>query len=369
MELVLTRKKEFSVPVKVALSAVLTVAAVLLPRLAHITGGPELGAMLLPMYLPVILAGFLTGPYFAVAVAAFSPAIAFALTGMPPLIKLPFMTAELMICALTSGILYRKFFNKATERSLPAPFDLRAAFGISAALLSAIIAGRVFYAAAVFVFHNLLAITPLNLTGYLPSVLASWPGMLIQLVLVPLSVMSLKTKSDKDAPKKPNGEKQSFAEQPLKNSEPPSQNDDLKKASELYKENNYTLAVVKGDYVFTSFKTGISPLSDLAKDAPDALCGASAADKAVGGAAAFLYAYCKAKAVHAGLISAKAEAVFKKYGIAYTYETKTDIILARDGINICPFERLCSDLEASEEAFLAVAERIANLRAEKAKRQ
>ncbi|MDR3318797.1 MAG: DUF1893 domain-containing protein [Clostridiales bacterium] len=143
---------------------------------------------------------------------------------------------------------------------------------------------------------------------------------------------------------------------------------DLERAVALFRENNYTVTAVKGEREFTSHKTGISPLSDLLKDDPGALIGASVADRVVGGAAAFLAAYGQAKAVHAGLMSARGAEVLERYNISYDCDRKTDIILARDGVSVCPFERLCLSIDDPAEAFAAITARIAVLRAQKAQR-
>ncbi|MDR3318798.1 MAG: ECF transporter S component [Clostridiales bacterium] len=168
-------KKEYSIPVKAIISVGLVAAAVLLPWLTHMAGGRTLGAQLLPMYLPIILAGFLVGPLFAAGVAALSPVLAFAITGMPPAAALPFMTAELIVYALVCGILYSKAFKK----SLP---------GILLSTALAIIAGKGVYALGVLTFA---AVTPLTLDGYFAAIIAGWPGMLIQFTVIPLTVKLL----------------------------------------------------------------------------------------------------------------------------------------------------------------------------------
>ena len=45
---------------------------------------PQVGSALSPMHIPVLLAGFLCGPWWAMAVGAVAPLLRFALFGMPP---------------------------------------------------------------------------------------------------------------------------------------------------------------------------------------------------------------------------------------------------------------------------------------------
>ena len=94
-----------------ALLTSLTVSiAVILPQICHLLGGQlglgsQLGEMLLPMHLPVMLAGMLWGPWAGFACGLISPIVSFALTGMPGVALLPFMTVELAVYGLSAGLL------------------------------------------------------------------------------------------------------------------------------------------------------------------------------------------------------------------------------------------------------------------------
>ena len=67
----------------------LTCAAICLALcmvLPFLTGQiPEIGNMLCPMHIPVLLRGFICGPAYAAAVGAIAPLLRFALFGMPPI--------------------------------------------------------------------------------------------------------------------------------------------------------------------------------------------------------------------------------------------------------------------------------------------
>ena len=69
---------------------------------------PQIGSALCPMHIPVLLAGFLCGPWWAAAVGAAAPLLRFALFGMPPLFPTGLaMCFELAAYGLASALLSR----------------------------------------------------------------------------------------------------------------------------------------------------------------------------------------------------------------------------------------------------------------------
>ena len=93
------------------ISAMLLAVALLLPFL---TGQiPEIGSMLSPMHLPVLLCGFLCGPIWGFAVGAVAAPLRYLLFGMPQMPMCLFMAAEMasMACLPVCFILFsrRKF--------------------------------------------------------------------------------------------------------------------------------------------------------------------------------------------------------------------------------------------------------------------
>lgn len=95
---------------KALLTALMVSVAVILPQICHLLGGQlgygsRLGEMLLPMHLPVMMAGMLWGPWAGLFCGLVSPVASFALTGMPGAALLPFMTVELAVYGLSAGLL------------------------------------------------------------------------------------------------------------------------------------------------------------------------------------------------------------------------------------------------------------------------
>ena len=114
---------------------------------------------------------------------------------------------------------------------------------------------------------------------------------------------------------------------------------------------NHTIAVKKGDKVFTSSDRGVKPLLHLLENEKDFLKGASVADKVIGKAAALLMVLGGVKEVHTGVISEPAVEVFEKHHIPYYYEEKVKRIINRKGDGLCPMETLCIDVEEPTVAF------------------
>ena len=69
---------------------------------------PQVGNMLCPMHIPVLLAGFLCGPWWAMAVGFVAPGLRYLIFSMPPLMPIGLcMSFELLSYGLISGLLYR----------------------------------------------------------------------------------------------------------------------------------------------------------------------------------------------------------------------------------------------------------------------
>lgn len=121
--------------------------------------------------------------------------------------------------------------------------------------------------------------------------------------------------------------------------------DNMKKAVNKLDQGGYTLVVVNGEREYTSKLSGVFPLLDIIKNAPEVLSGACVADKIVGKAAAVLFVYSGVKEVYAKTVSSYAILVLKKAGINLVYEKKVPFIKNRAGTDICPMEKLVLDIE------------------------
>ena len=170
--------KKTSIKAQAIGTVIALISAVALPQIVHVIGavsgmGTSLGEALLPMHLPIILAGLLGGSYVAGIAGLLSPLLSFALTGMPTSAMLPFMMIELCAYGICAGLL--------KDVKIPT----------IAKVLIAQIAGRAVRGIAIVIgFYALnTAIAP---TAIFTSILTGLFGILLQLVIIPLAVYRLK---------------------------------------------------------------------------------------------------------------------------------------------------------------------------------
>jgi len=160
---------------KLAYAALCLALALVLPFL---TGQiPEIGNMLCPMHIPALLCGYLCGWPWGLAVGGIAPVLRSLLFVRPPMFSAIGMAFELAVYGAAAGFLYRKL--PKTKRS------------IYAALVIAMIAGRLVWGAAQLVLMGLQD-SVFTLQAFLAgAVTTAIPGIILQLVLIPVIVMAL----------------------------------------------------------------------------------------------------------------------------------------------------------------------------------
>ena len=139
---------------------------------------PQIGAMLCPMHLPVLLAGFLCGPAWAGAVGLLAPLSRHILFHMPPLVTALGMTVELTTYGIVSGLLARR--------------QPKTAAGTYTALIAAMVAGRVLWGCAMVGILGLSGSAFTWSASVAGAVLNAIPGIILQLILIPLLVSGLR---------------------------------------------------------------------------------------------------------------------------------------------------------------------------------
>lgn len=135
---------------------------------------------------------------------------------------------------------------------------------------------------------------------------------------------------------------------------------DLEKAVELLTSSSSTCAVCKEDKTYISDKRGVAPLLGWLDSDID-LSGASAADKVVGNAAAYLYVLLNVKFVHAFIISEHALHTLQKYDISVTYDRLVKAILNRTKDGYCPMEQAVAGASSPIEALTLIRDKIRSL--------
>ena len=161
---------------KLTYAALYLAIALILP---FVTGQiPEIGAMLCPMHIPVLLCGFMCGWPWGLAVGLIAPLLRGVLFGMPVLFPTGVaMAFELAVYGGSAGFLCSR---------MP-----RQKWTIYAVLLTAMIAGRLVWGLAHVIIAGLTGsefTMALFLAG---AVTNAVPGIILHIVLIPILVMAM----------------------------------------------------------------------------------------------------------------------------------------------------------------------------------
>ena len=139
---------------------------------------PEIGSMLCPMHLPVLLCGFICGWPWGLVVGFVAPLLRSLTLGMPPLFPTAFcMAFELAAYGLLSGIMHKLLPPKK-------PY-------IYCSLIIAMVVGRLVWGAAMFVCMGINGGSFTFAAFIAGAITNAIPGIIVQLVLIPILVMVL----------------------------------------------------------------------------------------------------------------------------------------------------------------------------------
>ena len=160
---------------KLTLSAVFLALGFVLP---FFTGQiHEIGNKLLPMHIPVLICGFVCGWKYGLLVGFVTPLLRSVSFGLPVFIKAIGMAFELATYGAIVGILYQK---------LP-----KTKIRIYISLLTAMAAGRFVWGIASIVIHGVAQTTFTWQMFMASALLNAIPGILLQLVLIPILMLAL----------------------------------------------------------------------------------------------------------------------------------------------------------------------------------
>ena len=161
---------------KLTYTALYLAIALVLP---FVTGQiPEIGAMLSPMHIPVLLCGFLCGWPWGLAVGLIAPILRSLLFGMPALFPTAVaMTFELATYGALAGWLYRRLPKNGAR--------------IITALLLSMIAGRLVWGAAQLALAGLTQ-NQFTWAAFLAgAVTKAIPGIILHIALIPAIVLAM----------------------------------------------------------------------------------------------------------------------------------------------------------------------------------
>jgi len=140
---------------------------------------PQIGSALSPMHIPVLLAGFLCGPWWALAVGLIAPPLRYVLFQMPPIFPTGVsMCFELAAYGLISGLLYARLPKKTGY--------------IYLTLVVSMLAGRIVWGAARAVLSG-VSDAAFTWSAFMAGAFVNAvPGIILHIVLIPLIVLALR---------------------------------------------------------------------------------------------------------------------------------------------------------------------------------
>lgn len=140
---------------------------------------PQIGSMMLPMHIPVLLCGFICGWQYGAVVGFILPLFRFAVFGMPPIFPTGIaMAFELAAYGGVSGFLYGRSRWKCIK-------------AVYRCLLIAMISGRVVWGIARVL---MVGVTGQAFTWQVfmaGAFINAIPGIIVQLILIPALMLAL----------------------------------------------------------------------------------------------------------------------------------------------------------------------------------
>ena len=168
---------------KLTLSAMFLALAFVMPFL---TGQiPQIGSMLCPMHIPVLLCGFFCGAPWGLVIGFIAPILRSFTLGMPPMFPTAFcMAFELAAYGVLAGWLYNKLPKKKVN--------------VYTSLISSMVIGRLVWGIVMFGCMGFDA-SKFGISAFLAgAVLNAVPGIVLQIILIPILVIKLEKNINKN---------------------------------------------------------------------------------------------------------------------------------------------------------------------------
>ena len=160
---------------KSIITAVCIALCIVLPQAFHAI--PNAGGVYLPMHIPVLLCGLICTWQYGLLCGIVGPILSALFTGMPPVAILPSMIVELAVYGAVSSLMMAAVKTK------------RAYVDMYISLIIAMITGRIVSGIAKALIFSA---GEYSMTAWVTgSFVVSFPGIIIQLVLIPTIVFAL----------------------------------------------------------------------------------------------------------------------------------------------------------------------------------
>ena len=163
---------------KTVITAMFIALGIVLPLLFHMIPYALAGRTLLPMHIPVLMAGLIVGPFYGFFAGLITPLLSSMTTGMPAAgVTLYGMMIELSVYGAVSGLVMKFVFTR------------RLTVDLYISMIIAMIVGRVAAGIAyAFILFNGTYLFAIWLSSYFTT---SIPGIILQIVFIPSIVVTL----------------------------------------------------------------------------------------------------------------------------------------------------------------------------------
>lgn len=169
------------VVLNICLSGIFLGLAMILPFL---TGQiQEIGSMLCPLHLPVLICGYVCGWKYGLIVGLISPVLRSVIFGMPSLYPASIsMSIELALYGFTSGLLYDILKRK----------NLNSYLIIYVSLIVSLLIGRLGWGLLRYILGLIDQTNVFTFDMFISGAFVmAWPGIILQIVLIPVLIKTL----------------------------------------------------------------------------------------------------------------------------------------------------------------------------------
>lgn len=136
----------------------------------------QIGNMLLPMHIPVMICGYICGGVYGFGIGLILPILRFFLFGMPQMPMAITMAVELAVYGAVTGFLYRKIKGKGK---------------VYISLITSMVVGRLAWGGACVLIYGLNHMQFTWQIFMAGAIMNAIPGIILQLVMVPVLVTTL----------------------------------------------------------------------------------------------------------------------------------------------------------------------------------
>ena len=168
---------------RLTVGGLLLAIGVIIPRMLHMFGTPEIGKVFQPMHIGIFIAGIYLGSIYGAIIGFITPLLN-SLFGMPIFPFNLIMAFELAAYGFFAGLFMSMQQNNRIKW-------MTRIFKIYISLVLSMIAGRIINALVLYIMANLFAMkVPAPVTVWSAAIVGI-PGIIIQLLVVPSIILAL----------------------------------------------------------------------------------------------------------------------------------------------------------------------------------